>query len=257
MKQMRLIAILLTGLGLTGPAWGLVVTPARTEVRIVPGTKTQVKLDITNDDPVDVIVDVSKKNWFIPETYKEWTVDKWLTVKGPKSFTLKPGEAQQIKINLECPEAMKGEVVGMVSFLYKADPKAMITPMISVSMYLIAAGHEQISGSIEDLFVRAFDGRLSATVKIKASGNVHIRPQGEITILDKKGAVVARMPVPEGQPAYPGQDSLFGAQTPADVTFAPGSYLLKVNLTYQNLVLNKERPFKVLKNGQVEMGDMS
>ena len=93
-----------------------------------------------------VQVDVSKKDWFIPDVNKKWTVHHWLDVHGPSQFNLKPGESKKVKLTISCPKEIVGEVVGMVSFLYQGEQKSMVTPMISVSMYVIAKGSEKMGG---------------------------------------------------------------------------------------------------------------
>src|SRR4051812_6657605 len=99
-------------LGIASHGWALSVTPSRTEVRLVPGTGTQAALEVTNDDHADVQVDVSKKDWFIPEANKKWTVDQWLDVHGPSQFKLKPGESRKVDLSIRCPKEVVGEVVG-------------------------------------------------------------------------------------------------------------------------------------------------
>jgi len=64
-------------------------------------------------------VDVSKKDWFIPEINKVWTVDHWMDLHGPPRFYLKPGESQKIEITLRCPKELVGEVVGWRLFCIK------------------------------------------------------------------------------------------------------------------------------------------
>ncbi len=239
------------------PAMALQVVPARTEVRLTPGTSTQVSLTVTNDDQMDLDIEVSQKDWFIPEAYKEWTVDKWLKNLGEAAFVLKPAERRKVDLMVRCPKTMDGEVVGMVSFVYRTRPPSMVTPMISVSMYLIGAGSEKIDGSINDLYAKAWSGRLSLSAKVRSTGNVHMRPSGYFLIVDRKGREIARMPILEGQPTYPGQESLYTGQTPGGLTIKPGKYVLHVDLRDKDLVLKQGRAFKVLKDGQVEMGKVN
>src|SRR5689334_4179823 len=108
--------------------WGLSVTPGRTEVRLSPGQKADSIITALNDSAAPVRVTLSTKDWFVLEAnkVKELTVDKWLRVKGPKEFILKPGESRNVKIIATTPKNAEGELVSMVSFLYQGEQESMV-----------------------------------------------------------------------------------------------------------------------------------
>lgn len=240
-------------LGAASPLWALAVRPPRTEVHLTPGASTQVELTATNDDKVDVQVDVSKKDWFIPEVNKAWTVDRWLEVQGPAQFVLKPEETRRIKLTIRCPKELTGEVVAMTSFLYQTEKPSAVTPMISVSVYLMAAGTEKLSGEVQDITVRDWKGQINVTAKVKSTGNVHLRPSGRLIVLNAQGAELASLPVSEGQPTYPGSDALYFGTVPAEVKVSPGKYTARADLSYGSLKLQGSRDFTVMPDGKVQM----
>jgi len=235
------------------PCHALVVSPSRTEVELTPGASTQIVLTATNDDKVEVQVDVSKKDWFIPAMNKVWTVDRWLDVHGPAQFVLKPGESRTIEATVTCPKELSGEVVAMTSFLYRAEKPMNVTPMISVSVYLMAAGSAQRSGALEDIVVRLWKGQVNVTAKVKATGNVHLRPSGYLAVQDRHGKELARMLVSEGQPTYPGSEALYFGTSASDVKWLPGSYIAVADLAYKDVKLEGRKAFKILRDGQVQM----
>ena len=239
--------------GWAAPARGLVVTPARTEVNLIPGATTSLELTATNDDKVEVQVDVSKKDWFVPAANKAWTVGRWLDVRGPARFDLKPGESRKVRGDVACPKDMAGEVVAMVSFTYRTEQQSMVTPMISVSVYLMAAGTEIRSGEVVDIMVRRNQDQLGLSAMVKSTGNVHLRPRGRLVALDAKGGEVAVVPVPMGQPTYPGMAVLYSGSAPFPPKLAPGTYVAKAELYYQDVQLEKTKEFTVLPDGQVQM----
>jgi hypothetical protein len=233
-------------------AWALTVTPSRTEVRLTPGHETKTALEVVNEDKVEIQVDVSKKNWFIPPENKAATVETWLTVHGPARFYLKPGEKRKVDLTIKSPKDLTGEVVGMVSFLYQTEQPSNVTPMISVSMYLIAAGTEKLSGEITEILVRKWNDQINVSAHVKATGNMHLRPSGELTILDDKGFEMAHMPVAEGQPTYPGTENAYFGTTPPGTKLVPGHYRVKVQLASGDLKLEKTKDFTITADGQVE-----
>lgn len=244
----------LLGLGLVAPSWALVINPSHTEVRLAPGASVQFTLTATNDDAVEIQVDVSKKDWFIPQMNKMWTVDRWLDVKGPVQFILKPGESREIHETVTCPkEFVLGEVVAMTSFLYRTEKMTNVTPMISVSVYLIAASGEKMSGEVEDMMIRSWKGQVNVNAKVKATGNVHLRPSGYLAVRDTHGKEWARMPVAEGQPTYPGSDAIYFGTVPADVKIPPGRYIAVADLAYRDVKLQGKKEFTILADGQIQM----
>jgi hypothetical protein len=237
----------------TSPVWGLSIAPSRTEVRLTPGASTQFELTATNDDKVTLQVEVSKKDWFIPQANKVWTVDRWMDLQGPAHFYLKPGESHKIQVTVNCPKELQGEVVAMASFVYRTEQPSNVTPMISVSVYLMAAGTEKMAGEVEDFLVRIWNGQVNVNVKVKATGNVHLRPSGYLAVQDAHGKEWARMAVAEGQPTYPGSDAIYFGSVPADVKIPPGRYIAVADLAYKDVKLNGKKEFTILTDGQIQM----
>jgi hypothetical protein len=169
-------------------------------------------------------------------------------------FYLKPGQSRKVKLTVSCPKETVGELVGMVSFLYQTEHQSMVTPMISVSMYVMAAGQEKIEGTIKDIVGRKWHDQVAFGTVVSDTGNVHLRPSGRLVVLDSKGAELATMTVPEGQPTYPGRDNLYSVQTPANVKLSSGTYKVQADLAYKDLKLQASRDFMILPDGQVQMG---
>ena len=106
-------------------------------------------------------------DWFMPAN-KALTVDKWLEVHGPARFYLKSGKSRSVKLTISCPKETDGELVGMVSFRYQTEHPSMVTPMISVSMYVIAAGHDKMAGEIKDCWrLQPADGGITLEFRSK------------------------------------------------------------------------------------------
>ncbi|OGR90376.1 MAG: hypothetical protein A2992_09665 [Elusimicrobia bacterium RIFCSPLOWO2_01_FULL_59_12] len=235
--------------------WALSVSPGRTEVRLAPGASQRGALTTTNDSPDRQHVTLSTKDWFVLEANraKKLTVNTWLKLHGAKEFDLNPGESREVQFTVKCPKDARGELVGMVSFMHTPDQPSMMTPMISVSVYLEAAGTEQRAGEIERLAVRKWNNQIQAAVGVKSTGNVHLRPTGTIALEDSTRKEVARFPVKEGGPAYPGQGKGYFAKVPADFQLTPGRYTARADLSYRELSLKAEDGFNVTKDGQIEM----
>ncbi len=235
--------------------WGLAVFPGRTEVRLPPHEQKEIPITVTNDAQEKVHVSVSTKDWYVLEANraKQLNVDKWLKVKGAKTFTLKPGQTRKIRVFVISPKEAEGELVSMVSFLYKSDREAMLNPMISVSVYMEIAGTEKVAGEIYDIVVRTWKGKLQAALDLLSTGNVHLRPTGSIELIDSQGKTAATFPIQAGRPAYPGHHQAYFADIPADSKLSSGRYTARAHLDYREVAFHAQRGFHVLKDGSIEM----
>ena len=236
-------------------AWALSVSPGRTEIRLAPGKKIAAVITASNDTPDLLHVKLSTKDWFLLDANKtkNLVIDQWLKLHGKKEFDLKPGQSRKVKITARCPKEAEGELVGMVSFLYEKDPPSMVTPIISVSVYVEVAGTEKASGEIRQVAVQTWNNQIQLAVDLKSTGNVHLRPSGSFTVVDARGVEVATFPVKEGAPAYPGRDQGYFAQIPPGFKLASGRYAVKVSLQDRGLAFQAERGFQVLKDGKIQM----
>jgi hypothetical protein len=251
--SMRLGGALILGVGiLAGEAKAIVVNPARSQLTLAPGQEERLILRVTNDREEPVDVEVGTKDWFVLEANKSVGVDQWLKLQGETRFTLQGQERRQIPVVVVCPEKAQGEMVGMVSFLYRGKEPSMVTPIISVSVYLAVKGTEKVDGQIKDVAVGRWKGNLHVGALVRSTGNVHLRPTGQITIYDEKNAVVIRLPVPEGGPTYPGREQPYICPE-SDIKLAAGRYFARAELSYKDLIMRGEKEFSVSNDGEIRM----
>ena len=233
-------------------AYALSVIPARTEVRLSPGAEAHAIITISNETNAVVHVTVSEKDWFVLPENSSWTVKTWLTVKAPAHLDLKAGARREIPIELKCPASAQGDLVGMVSFRYEGDVPTMVTPMISVSVYMTAAGTERLSGEIEEVQAYHPATGISVGALFKNTGNVHLRPSGTIMVQGGQGQLIAQYRINENDPVYPGRVKACTVQD-SNISFEPGRYKALIDLVYKETHWRAQRGFKVLKDGKIEM----
>jgi hypothetical protein len=242
--------------GVLAPAWALMVSPARQEIHVKPGEMKKVYLEVTNETQENQHVSVSSRDWFLLDANKKnkLTIDTWMQIKGKTVFNLNPNKKRRVKLILRCPKETEGELVGMVSFQYELKGTTMVTPIISASVYLVAEGTQKVSGEITKMDVRPWQGGLNVGATVKATGNVHVRPMGKILIEDDAGqSMTPEIPIPEGQPAYPGQERGYFNSIP-NVTLKPGHYWVNADLVSGTVEMLAKQDFTVKQDGQIEMG---
>jgi hypothetical protein len=241
-------------IGIPVAGWSLSVSPGRTEIRLSPSQKAAGQLMLLNEEQVPVHVALSTKDWFVlnANQAKKLTVDSWLKLQGSKEFDLKPGEQRQVKFRAHCPKDAEGELVGMISCLYTTHGPAMVTPMISVSVYLQVAGTEKRTGDIEQLAVRTWNHQFQVAASVVSTGNVHLRPTGTFRIM-RAGQEMASFLLKEGNPTYPGNRQGYFGDVPNGFHLDPGVYDLQADLMSGDLSLKKSRPFEVKSDGSIVM----
>jgi len=228
------------------------VSPPRTEIRVPPGGKSTAVITITNTHPEAYDVEVSEKPWFVYPDNRGIPVDAWLKLPFVRHFRLKPGQSRGVKITVHCPTSATGELMGMVSFAYQASKESIVTPMISTAVYLEIIGTEKNTGDVLAFGAGIRDGKLQVGVKIKATGNVRLRPSGRIYLLDEQGQRMADYVVGEATPIFPGSVKEYEGKGPTTVPPA-GRYRLSADLTSGTLHLQSETGLVIESSGTVKM----
>ena len=164
---------------------GLSVNPSVINVKGIPGSsyKGAYSLTSTYEMPVTVVLEVSNGNCFSEN--KDINVKDWLKFEKTE-FNLKPGETVKVPYEVLINDKMKGSLCGRVSFT--AQQSSMINISISVPIYVIVEGTENINFEISSLSLNrnSKDGNLYYKMTIKNNGNVHIRHSGKIQIYNIK-----------------------------------------------------------------------
>jgi len=251
MVRSLVIAVAILG-GTLGVSWALHVEPARQEYVLAPGSSKRAEIEVMNDGQQPLHIEVSEKTWFTLEENKQFPVDSWMEIHGDKSFVLKPGERRKVKLTLKCPKGAQGELVGMASFLYVAQEDQMVTPIISVSVYVAVKGTERSEGEITDLVVREWQGKIQMGVEVKSTGNVSLRPSGRISIVDAAGHEVSSQPVLESGPAYPGRVEPYVVADP-NLKLKAGRYQARAQLVTRGVMMTATRDFDVADDGKITL----
>jgi hypothetical protein len=231
--------------------YALTVSPGRTEIRLAAGGVIKSTLSVTNETGTLVHVTMSKKDWFILPANSTWTVESWLYASGPERFDLKPGEHRVVPLEIKCPRGAQGDLVGMVSFSYVGDVPSMVTPVLSVSVYLTVSGTEKVSGEFHEVFARKYPNGIFLGAEIRNSGNVHLRPGGRVDLEDPHGKLTDHYNFIEADPVYPGFSKPFAVQD-GTLKLVPGRYVVHADFHYKDLRLRARRAFTVLPDGKIE-----
>ena len=221
---------------------GLEVSPPSQEITVDPGKTSVVKAKIRNKSQTSLPIEVhledftAKGNKGQIELTAEspYSIASWGTVS-PKSFTLNPGEEQEVKATITVPRDAAGGHFG--SFIFGAKPdkqKGNTTAILQevASLFLV-----RVSGPVnEKLTIKSFSapeyaefGPVPFQITFANSGNVHVKTYGLINVTDMFGKKVADIVVP-GENVFPNAERLVNASL--DKQFLIGPYTATALMYY-------------------------
>lgn len=219
----------------TRAAVSLTVSPALIELDAKPGGKGSQAVTITNggDAPLDLTVAV--------EPYRSATGDRsaidWLTVK-PATLTIEPGQQGSVTVTITVPKKLKsGGRYAAVSFT--TQPKgggngAAMAGKIGVPFMIAVKGSGKLTekATLEHFApVMTPDGRVAFAALIHNTGNLHLRPTGEIQLARAGGASLGKIAFQPTIAILPGGEGLIMSEESVPLP-AGGSYQATATFDY-------------------------
>jgi hypothetical protein len=197
----------------------LEISPPSQDVTANPGETILVKAKVRNTTakalPINVRIEdfiASGNEGQVALTEKgPWAVSTWTSV-APSQFTLNPGESKEVTGSISVPRAGAGG--GRYgSFVFSVAAPAGQPGVAAVSQEVASLFLVNISGPKEEkIAISSFSapsfmefGPVPFTVTYKNTGNVHLKPVGEIGISNIVGGKSADIAV-DGVNVFPGAD---------------------------------------------------
>lgn len=239
------------------PGQGLEVSPPSQEVSVDPGGTTYIKATLRNksNNPVSITVRIEDFTAKGDEGQIELTQDSpysvasWTDVT-PSTFTLKPGEEQEVTATIKAPADAAGGRFGSFVFGNKSEstnPNEAALSQEIASLFLV-----KVNGPIDEkLTIKSLSapqfsefGPVPLDVIFANSGNVHVKTFGLINVTDMFGRKVADLVVP-GTNVFPGAERVVQAQLENKLLF--GKYRATALMYYgaQNQSISSSTSFFV------------
>lgn len=193
----------------------LEVSPPSQELTVNPGETTVIKAKVRNRTPNPLPIAVRIEDFVASGAGGQvaltdrgpWSVSGWSTLS-PTQFTLESGKEQEVTASVSIPPS--GAAGGRYgSFVFsvagEGGPGVAALSQEVASLFLI-----RISGPVEEkVTISSFSapqllefGPVEFTLTYENSGNVHLKPQGIITVSDMFGQKTADIPI-EAQNVFP------------------------------------------------------
>jgi hypothetical protein len=240
---------------------GLSVTPGIIEIIAARNDEATGVCEVTNTAEGTINVTVQPENWKRgPDGRRGGTVAHWLTVE-PQALDLGPGEVGKFTYSLQVPADGAGEYVAQIFFTEASEGGGtQISTRVGVVLYMAVRETIQLEAEIAKLKMSVFpDGNASvatAQVEVHNTGNVHIRPTGDVKVYDQKGDFVVAAILNTGWGILPGE--LYTYQgTGRGPKILPGQYKAVATMQYGDLFkeakgYTKELYFEIGVEGRVE-----
>jgi len=229
---------------------GLMVTPTRAEITLPPGGTYEGVFHVTNDLGHTALINVTTGYWYVSAEEKNVPISDWVEVD-TMDFTFNPGETRDYKYRIQLSTSAVGMRSVMFTFMEKPQAGVQgISLLISVSLYVTAAGTERKDWDFENFTISSYQGNTQFSVYVRNSGNVHVRPNGFVKVI--KGKKETTLEIPESRPAYPNQRRQAVAHGVQKEVFPkPGKYKVIVSLTGTGITKEKTYEVQVKKTGEV------
>jgi P pilus assembly chaperone PapD len=228
---------------------GLAITPARQEVSLTPGKTFEGTYNVRNEYATPVKIKADFRDWFVLPENKNSKISDWLSIS-PTEFPLQPGESKDVSYTIHLPVTAQGVSVAMLSFIPEFESEQGVTMMVSVSLYVTAAGTEKADWEIQDVKITKTASEFTVSALVNDKGNVHIRPAGTVSVLSGNKTLFT-LDFAEGRPVYPGTSRTIVASNNNSVSLEEGKYTAVADISGAGQEKKKTTDFVINNSGEV------
>lgn len=235
-------------------AYAFSINPGRAEIVIEPNGKLVTEFSITNPDADSIRVKIFADKW-VTKAGNDAT--SWIKIV-PKEVEIPANSSKNVKLEITAPGDVEGEYTSSLVFksakLTNGEMEGIgeLVTQVRLVTYVVIKGTEKVDCEISNIEVLSTEP-LKISVKVKNSGNIHVRPKGKVEIvkMTNTGAEIKEDKIanldlnPIEGPIFPDGEGEIGPKSD-DLKLVPGNYKIKVSAVLSpEIVLNKEIEFTV------------
>lgn len=240
-------------------AHAITINPSRAEFTVVPNKKYVSKYAIINNDtkPAKAQVFVEKDKIF----ERSGDATPWIKIS-PAIITIPANSSRTVNCVVQVPDGLKGEYTASLVFRSVSATKIdvlNVNTQISLVAYVIIKDTEVVDGEISGVEIAKVDP-LKVNVKLKNTGNIHVRPTGEVKIFgfsegaeNNEDEAANLMLNYDELPLFPdAEGTIYTKDT--KISLEPGKYKAHIKLEFTpDFILEKEVNFTVTGEKNVQM----
>lgn len=208
MKGMLLIIIFtLTSCDLFS---GIHIIPPRYEVLIQTNRKYEIDFFVKNSGKQEIKVKIGISDWRKLMKGSKYNIGQPEWFDFPEKIkVVKPEEQTKFKIifNLKKIEQNNPEFLTMICF--DSITGSPVVGRLSIPVYTGIKGKVNPQAELKNFNYNFEKNKISFNYSLSNSGNVHIRPSGEIYLINKKEDFQLRIPIDFGDSLFSGETRLF------------------------------------------------
>ncbi|HEX8923395.1 MAG TPA: hypothetical protein VF828_01530 [Patescibacteria group bacterium] len=195
----------------------LTAIPPRLQIEVRPGKVAVKEIKVRNETAVDQFVTIKKKDFIVTDNLgtpkilsdsedlnNRWAASSWIQVS-PMSLKLKPGETKSLTLTVIAPDnALPGGHYAVVlhSPTTSSETKgtaAKVETNVGTLVYITVPGKIKQSALLNEFTAPAFQeyGPVEFNSTIENLSDIHIAPQGSITVTNMLGGKVADLTLDE------------------------------------------------------------
>lgn len=242
------------------------ISPFLQELEVEKGGQKQSSISVTNNGEQVLTVSVSLKDFlpgdrgeplFVPDpefNEQTFSLASWIKIEGGTEIVLQPRETKEVSYTINPPlNAEQGTHYGAVLFSYKGDQQLSgvgITQSVG-TIILVSYGEARSQGDTNfsvDHKVEFLNNKFSFTNLFTNTGNVHVKPKGEIQFKNIFGKIVGSSFVNrDADNVLPKSERTFISEWyPNNLSFGPYRATLILNYGKEKLELRSEQIIWVL-----------
>lgn len=209
------------------------ISPPSQELEVEPGESYTLTVKIRNKSATQLPIEVRVEDFVATGDEGQvalveegpWSVSSWTTIS-PDSFTLNPGETQEVEAQIDVPsDGAAGGRYGSLVFSVTGEREAGAAAVSQEigSLFLI-----RIAGAVdEQMSLVSFSapkfseyGPIPFSMKFRNEGNIHSRAYGLINVTNMFGHKIADIVVPPTN-VFPGAERIIKAELDKKVLIGP------------------------------------
>ncbi|MDR2191740.1 MAG: hypothetical protein LBO62_02510 [Endomicrobium sp.] len=250
----KLIAFLLVVLVCAGSNASLTIDPYKIEIKMDKNSYFESKYSVQNNYESDIDLKISFEEWGSYKANKSIGAESWLKID-PAEIFIPKGESREISYSVKTNENMQGSLLAQVAFTVLPVKGGGYIVKMSLPIHVIVRQTEKVEFDVKKLSVSVKAKEAKLNIEVENTGNILIKPYGEVKIYKGK-KLVNTVNLEPTSSVFIDSKEVFSVKLPKELV--AGKYIAEVNIRaygYDDaLNITKKIAFRVKKDGSIVVG---
>ncbi len=175
--------------------------PSYTELSVHPGETMPGTIYLENTGNNDIALVCFVQDFKKSRVNEKISWKNWLNFK-IKKIKIKANSEKIIKYKVTAPHNFGGEVSAKISFVEGHNSGTSINTKMSVAVYMISRKNSYLGADITAVQAECKKQEIRFDFTVTNTGNIHIRPEGNIYIYSLKNRLLKQIKIPKQYPLF-------------------------------------------------------